>query len=160
MVIDNEFQRLIPPLSADEFNQLEQNILQEGIRDALVTWNGILIDGHNRYSIDIDFLLLEFDEGKARALVEYKNEHAKTQRTGHPSYKALIDLGDRAGVPVFACRYSDDFVKWVVFPLNEKAKPLLPPEWGTKMTEREYVSFLYELRGKEAPGILLSQLNG
>ena len=51
MVIDNEFQRLIPPLSADEFNQLEQNILQEGIRDALVTWNGILIDGHNRYSI-------------------------------------------------------------------------------------------------------------
>jgi len=111
-------------------------------------------------AIDIDFLLLEFDEGKARALVEYKNEHAKTQRTGHPSYKALIDLGDRAGVPVFACRYSDDFVKWVVFPLNEKAKPLLPPEWGTEMTEREYVSFLYELRGKEAPGILLSQLNG
>ena len=51
MVVDNEFQRLIPPLSADEFNQLEQNILQEGIRDALVTWNGILIDGHNRYSI-------------------------------------------------------------------------------------------------------------
>lgn len=111
-------------------------------------------------AIDIDFLLLEFDEGKACALVEYKNEHAQTQHTKHPSYKALIDLGDRAGVPVFACRYSDDFVKWVVFPLNEKAKPLLPPEWGTKMTEREYVSFLYGIRGKEAPGILLSQLNG
>lgn len=54
--IDPEFQSLIPPLSADEFNQLEQNILTEGIRDPLVVWevpNGdmILLDGHNRFEI-------------------------------------------------------------------------------------------------------------
>ena len=49
--LDAEFQSLIPPLTNDEREQLEENILQEGIRDALVVWEGILIDGHNRYAI-------------------------------------------------------------------------------------------------------------
>jgi ParB-like chromosome segregation protein Spo0J len=38
-------------LSTAEFEQLEKNILLEGVRDSLITWNGILIDGHNRYEI-------------------------------------------------------------------------------------------------------------
>ena len=49
--IDQEFQSLIPPLTIDEYNQLEQNLITDGIRDPLVIWNGILIDGHNRYDI-------------------------------------------------------------------------------------------------------------
>lgn len=51
MKIDNEFKNLIPALTADEYNELEKSILNEGCRDALVTWNGTLIDGHNRYEI-------------------------------------------------------------------------------------------------------------
>lgn len=54
--IDKEFESLIPPLSDDEFRQLEENCVKEGIRDALIVWkvpNGdqILIDGHNRWKI-------------------------------------------------------------------------------------------------------------
>jgi len=54
--IDKEFESLIPPLSDDEFKQLEENCVKEGIRDALVVWkvpNGdqILVDGHNRMKI-------------------------------------------------------------------------------------------------------------
>ena len=51
IVIDKEFESLIPPLTAEEFAQLEENCVKEGIRDALITWNGILIDGHNRFKI-------------------------------------------------------------------------------------------------------------
>ena len=55
MIIDQEFKDLIPPLSADEFKQLEENILRDGIRDSVTYWdnNGdhILIDGHNRWEI-------------------------------------------------------------------------------------------------------------
>jgi hypothetical protein len=50
-IIDNEFQGLIPPLSIEEYNLLEESIIKEGCRDPLVLWNGILIDGHNRYAI-------------------------------------------------------------------------------------------------------------
>lgn len=53
LTVDEEFQSLIPPLSDDERRQLEENILQDGIRDPLVVWqgHGIIVDGHNRYSI-------------------------------------------------------------------------------------------------------------
>ena len=55
MKIDPEFKALIPPLSKEEFQQLEENILKDGIRDSLIVWdNGtdwILLDGHNRYEI-------------------------------------------------------------------------------------------------------------
>lgn len=51
LTIDPEFKNLIPPLSADEYAQLEQNIIAEGCRDRLVIWEGKIIDGHNRYEI-------------------------------------------------------------------------------------------------------------
>ena len=49
--IKEEFKKLIPPLTSEEFNQLEQNCLAEGSREAVLTWNGFIIDGHNRYEI-------------------------------------------------------------------------------------------------------------
>lgn len=49
--IDPEFKALIPPLQPEERAQLEANIVADGVRDPLVTWDGILIDGHNRYEI-------------------------------------------------------------------------------------------------------------
>ena len=63
MEILKELESLIPPLSNEEFKQLERNILEEGIREPLITWNGILIDGHNRYRIaqehDMNYETLE-----------------------------------------------------------------------------------------------------
>jgi len=63
MQILQELESLIPPLSNKEFKQLERNILEEGIREPLITWNGILIDGHNRYRIaqehDMNYETLE-----------------------------------------------------------------------------------------------------
>ena len=49
--IDPEFKALIPPLTAEEYAGLEESIVREGCRDALVLWMGILVDGHNRYEI-------------------------------------------------------------------------------------------------------------
>lgn len=64
ITIDTEFKNLIPPLTDKEYAGLEQSIVEEGCRDALITWNGILIDGHNRYEIctehNIDFETREF----------------------------------------------------------------------------------------------------
>ena len=51
MKIDKQIQTLIPPLSTEEYAQFEQNLQQEGCRDALVTWRGTLLDGHNRLEI-------------------------------------------------------------------------------------------------------------
>lgn len=52
LVIDPEFADKIPPLTEDEYRLLEENILADGkIISPLITWNGIIVDGHNRYRI-------------------------------------------------------------------------------------------------------------
>ena len=49
--IDQEFKTLIRPLRKDEYLQLEVNLTIDGCRDPIITWNNIIIDGHNRYEI-------------------------------------------------------------------------------------------------------------
>lgn len=67
LIIDSEFETLIPPLSDDEREQLETNIIGDGIRDPIVVWNNVIVDGHNRYSIakehGIDFNVVEMEFG-------------------------------------------------------------------------------------------------
>ena len=59
MQIKQEFKDLIPPLTKEEFKQLENNCMSEGIREKILTWNGFIIDGHNRFEIanrwDLDY---------------------------------------------------------------------------------------------------------
>ena len=51
-VIDPEFRDKIPPLTEDEFSQLEENILADGsVFSPLVVWGRTILDGHNRYEI-------------------------------------------------------------------------------------------------------------
>ena len=50
--IDPEFAEKIPPLSKEEFEQLEANILKDGtVINPLIVWNDVIVDGHNRYRI-------------------------------------------------------------------------------------------------------------
>ncbi len=63
--IKEEFKSLIPKLTAEEYEGLEKSIIQDGCRDKIITWNGYIIDGHNRYEIckkhNIAFEVLEKD---------------------------------------------------------------------------------------------------
>lgn len=60
IVIDDEFQNLIPPLSPVERARLEENLREAGrARNPLVVWpvdgKQILLDGHNRYDICTEY---------------------------------------------------------------------------------------------------------
>jgi DNA modification methylase len=69
--IKKEFKELIPPLTNEEFKQLEDNCLAEGIREKIITWNGFIIDGHNRYEIATRWNLDYQTESKS-----FKDENA------------------------------------------------------------------------------------
>ena len=92
---------------------------------------------------------LEHSDGKAIAIVKYMHENAQEMRPSHPSVRAMADLADRTGLPVFLVRYADDFEWWYVTPLNERARELLPE--ARKTTEVEWVEILYRCRGRELP---------
>jgi ParB-like chromosome segregation protein Spo0J len=51
--IDEEFERLLPPLLPEEYEGLKNNIAKAGTCDPLTVWKetGILIDGHHRRKI-------------------------------------------------------------------------------------------------------------
>ena len=52
LAIDPEFASKIPPLREEELKQLEENILADGVViNPLIVWNGVIVDGHNRYRI-------------------------------------------------------------------------------------------------------------
>jgi hypothetical protein len=53
VIIDPEFQDLIPMMTKEERDGLEKSILAEGVREPLVIWaeTGFLVDGHRRYEI-------------------------------------------------------------------------------------------------------------
>lgn len=100
-------------------------------------------------AVDLDFLFLEYDRGQPTAIVEYKHERSQPQHASHPTYQAIINLGTRAGIPVFAARYKADFSEWTIVPLNEIAKVKLPVR--KIMTRRGWITFLYGLRGYTPP---------
>ena len=63
--VQEQYRTLIPPLSPEEYSQLEESIVNEGCREAITTWNRTIIDGHNRYRIcsewDLPFKIREVD---------------------------------------------------------------------------------------------------
>ena len=100
MQILQELEILIPPLTSEEFKQLERNIVEEGIRDPLVTWNGILVDGHNRYRIaqeyDIDFVTVEKEFADMNAVKEWmiNNQFGRRNLPAYERGKLALRLKD------------------------------------------------------------------
>ncbi len=78
--IDPEFQSQIPPLTDDEFKQLEENILKEGkLLSPLIVWNNTLVDGHNRYAILQKHPEIYFSTMPLRFETEKKSSHGSAR---------------------------------------------------------------------------------
>lgn len=100
IVIDSEFQSLIPPLADDEYDSLEKSLVENGYQDwrePIITWNGTIIDGHNRYAIcdehGIPFRQMEreFDSRDAAKIWIIENQ-SKLRRNLNPGQKATLEI--------------------------------------------------------------------
>jgi len=82
-----DIESLLPPLSEEEFETLKENVLAEGIRDAIVIWNGTVIDGHHRYRLAREFSLpfetreMTFDSLNDAKLWIIKNQSGRRNMT-------------------------------------------------------------------------------
>lgn len=96
MNISERFKNLIPPLASDELAQLEENIIADGCRDPLVTWNGTLIDGHNRFEIctrnGIDFKIVEKEFPDESAAMLWIIDNQKGRRNMSNYDKGLLAM--------------------------------------------------------------------
>ena len=98
LIIDQEFKSALPPLSKEEYDLLESQIVQDGCREALITWNNILIDGHNRYEIcnkhgfafETDEMF--FDSREDVLIWIYKNQIGKRNLTDYSRVEIALKL--------------------------------------------------------------------
>jgi len=74
--IDDEFESLLPPMSDEEKLELGKSIARDGFLDPWVSWNGILVEGHNRYRLWKQFHELDTDRRPTIVEKEFKDRDA------------------------------------------------------------------------------------
>lgn len=98
VTIDQEFRQLIPPLTEEERKGLEDSLLKEGCRDALVCWGNVLVDGHNRYEIcrrhNLPFQTVQRDFADRNAAVEWiiLNQFGRRNLPAHERARLALRL--------------------------------------------------------------------
>jgi N6-adenosine-specific RNA methylase IME4 len=127
IVIREDFKKLIPALTVEEFKQLEANILSEGIRDPLVVWDGYLVDGHNRYTIATQHGLeyktvnKEFKDGNAVKEWMILNQFGRRNLSNYQRSVLALELES-----VFSERAKEQQGKRTdIIQISEESKPIV-----------------------------------
>jgi len=96
--INDKFKNLIPPLTSDELRILEENILEFGVRDPILVWNNVIIDGHNRYAIckkhNLPFVTkeLEFNNELEALIYIIRNQLGRRNLTDYAKTNLSLEL--------------------------------------------------------------------
>lgn len=117
---------------------------------------------------ELDFMAMRFLEYtkqnqlvKNHAILEMKHFRVKTEVTNHILYDSTagLELANAANLPYFLVKYfpEDEMGNWEfsVYPINAQARAKL--KGAKQMSNRDYLRFLYDLRGLPAPEHMLAQ---
>jgi ParB-like chromosome segregation protein Spo0J len=105
VVVDAEFRGMIPPLSREEYKLLEEDIIANGCRDAIVLWKGIVLDGHNRLQVcqehGLPYRTVQVDlpDREAAMLWMAKNQLGRRNLSNWQKAKIVLKLE-----PIFAAQ--------------------------------------------------------
>jgi len=164
LIVDPEFKSLIPPIREEEFAQLERNLISEGIRDPLVTWRGILLDGHNRllvaekHGLDYDTIEIDLPDRDAARLWIVRNQLGRRNLTPQQaSYlRGKWYENEKKGVGRPQKSYQNDRI------IGETSKRIAQQtgtHWQTVIRDAEFarsVDRIAEVVGPEARQAILS----
>lgn len=100
--------------------------------------------GLNCPAVDIDFLMVEYDQGKPVAIVEYKEKHWDVKNTSSMTINAIKELA--GSLPFLIAVYDSDDWSFIVHPINGAAKEHYKDWANIKMSERNFVESLYAFR--------------
>ena len=125
--------------------------------------------GYNTPAMDIDFLMVEYDKCVPKAIIDYKHEHAVLDLI-NVGARTLAQLGNMAKIPAFIVQYghskqdgwwgevAEDSEPWfVIWPINALATSFMENK-VEKVDEIGFVTFLYDLRGREVPADIIGNI--
>jgi ParB-like chromosome segregation protein Spo0J len=121
LVVDEELERVAPPLAENELEILKEDILEHGCKFPLIVWGDTIVDGHNRYRIckdaGIPFAVeqMEFADKTEAKLWIVKNQLGRRNLRPFQRCEMVLPLEDelkeeaekrrvakRAGTPILA----------------------------------------------------------
>lgn len=92
--INDSLKGLLQPLTAEEYADLKASILAEGCRDAICVWNGVIVDGHNRYEIcqrhSVEFKIIEMSFDDTEAAADWMDRNQLARRNLTPDMMRLL----------------------------------------------------------------------
>jgi len=115
--IKPEFKNLISSLSDGEYQGLTDSLLAHGCRDAIKTWRGFIIDGHNRYEIchkhDIPFEIkkLRFSSKEKATLWIIENQLGRRNLTDVMKIELAMRKADMLHVAAKQNRSTSGYVQ-------------------------------------------------
>ena len=126
LYIDEEFKGLLPDLADSERQELEKQILRDGVLNPIIVWNGTIVDGHNRYMICklngiTEFPVKEMEFESRDDAIEWILQHQLGRRNLNDFQRSKIAL-----------RYEDI--------INKKAKERQAEYFGNQYKKVDYGS--------------------
>jgi Bacteriophage protein gp37 len=140
--IDLEFKDIMPSLSHEEFLNLEQSILAQGCRDPIVTWNSVIIDGHNRYAIcskyNIPFQIkeMQFDSRTDVEIWMIKNQFSRRNLESY--VRGILALKMEENLQKMALENKREAVK-IADKSNSKKNDSISPTLAETKTENAVI---------------------
>jgi hypothetical protein len=121
LIIDKDFYNLTVPYTEEQQERLEQSILQDGCLEPIITWNGVIIDGHKRYLFckdeGIDCEVREvFFPSRVKAMAWVCRRRVEGLTPGTPIYKYLHGKWFNCLKPAYQEMVEKDQINYTVDP--------------------------------------------
>ena len=113
---------------------------------AISDWHRSL--GDEMPAVDLDKVLIEYDRGRPKAVIDYKHVNSKNVDWVSPSFSAMRELCSARTyeIPLMVVRFDDRLTEFAVQPVNLTASAILSGNPRRKMTEQQYKIFLETVR--------------
>ena len=161
LVVDEELERVAPPLAENELEILKADILEHGCKFPLIVWGDTIVDGHNRYRIckeeDIPFGIeqMDFADKTEAKLWIVKNQLGRRNLKDFQRCEMVLpfeeeikaDAEKRRRERISAARSGDDTVPKVA--PSEKSRDILAAMAGVSHTTLGRVKFIIAKADKD-----------
>jgi hypothetical protein len=103
--------------------------------------------GFNCPAIDIDFLMIEYNNGLPVAIIDYKRYSGSVENVSQASFRAITALANNSNIPFFVVYYWEKIWAFKILPINDIGKKIIKNNSDkTDYTEKEFVTLLYNIR--------------
>ena len=154
LAVDEELERVAPPLAENELEILKADILEHGCKFPLIVWGDTIVDGHNRYRIckeeGIPFGIeqMEFADKTEAKLWIVKNQLGRRNLKDFQRCEMVLPLEEeikedaekRRRAAISAARSGDQMVPKVA--PSEKSRDILAAMAGVSHTTLGRVKFI------------------